>query len=838
MTDRYLTYALHEGYIHNWLTLGPRRITSEAVPKVPDATVVTRLTSQAVEPAKVTDGVVTFDDLEGRWQYTRALEDHFLDLALDGEAGAYTETWAYVDLESSARPVAFDLTAAGVVDVWVNDHHVHHQASAADSWQRGTFSMPLQEGSNGFLVRLVGPAPHSVAVRAVLPADQARELEVRIPTLLSPLDRRNVLEHVYNAAYLEQYVYTRYEKIVVKWPEAGGPLEETANILIRVQDPDGTIYGEAKRTGEPGGSAVMGDTFRYPNDLLQMRMMPRQEEYYQEDMRVDRTLRCWGLDNSKYTSSPSGTFQDRREAALLNAARRETNLYSEIAKMAIGWWSRLKIETITDAIAGIAGGQTSYLDLLGLLMMSQRFGEAPEFPAEVRQALDREIVRAPLHEVPDEEDPDEGAALLAAACEILVGQAWPDRVLIHSDQTGAWHRARGEERALAWMRARATRGFRTGISDLAFERIFIALSGLIDFAASDAVWEMATVLMDKMLFLLAVNTYQGVLGVPRLWTSTPSILGGYLIATSGIGKVMWGTGIYNQYIQGFVSVASMENYELPAIFQDIATEKPAAGLVSREYHAPSEGGEVRTVAYKTPDSMLASIQDYHPGERGDREHVWQATLGPGATIFVNHPACASMREAHRPNFWRGNRVLPRVAQWRDALIALYVLPEDDWMGFTHAYFPVHAFDEFDVRDGWAFARKDQGYCALTSSQAMTLPRTGPSALRELRAPGQRAVWLCQMGRSSQDGTFTAFQKKVLALPVEVDGLTVRWTTLRDDTLAFDWAGPFLRDGEPVPALEGRHIENPHCVADFPASTMDVMAGGVAMRLDFEPKEKL
>jgi hypothetical protein len=37
-------------------------------------------------------------------------------------------------------------------------------------------------------------------------------------------------------------------------------------------------------------------------------------------------------------------------------------------------------------------------------------------------------------------------------------------------------------------------------------------------------------------------------------------------------------------------------------------------------------------------------------------------------------------------------------------------------------------------------------------------------------------------------------------------------------------------------LEGRHIENPHCVAEFPASTMDVMAGGLAMRLDFEPKE--
>ena len=66
--------------------------------------------------------------------------------------------------------------------------------------------------------------------------------------------------------------------------------------------------------------------------------------------------------------------------------------------------------------------------------------------------------------------------------------------------------------------------------------------------------------------------------------------------------------------------------------------------------------------------------------------------------------------SHRPNFWHGNYVLPRVAQWKDVLVAIHKLPEDDWMGFTHAYFPVYAFDEYALRERrerpqWAFAQK-------------------------------------------------------------------------------------------------------------------------------------
>jgi hypothetical protein len=341
------------------------------------------------------------------------------------------------------------------------------------------------------------------------------------------------------------------------------------------------------------------------------------------------------------------------------------------------------------------------------------------------------------------------------------------------------------------------------------------------------------VLLDKLLFQLSVNSFQGVFGSSRGTTLTPHLFGGYLEATSGIAKLMWGMGVCNHNFRAAVSLACLEDYQYPVMLQAIAADLPLDGMWSRERHVAGDVvGAVSTATYKTPDGMLCSAQDYRPGQPGAEEHIWQATLGPGATVFVTHPACSSLDDARKPNFWRGNGVLPRVAQWRDALIALYALPDDDWMGFTHAYFPTYAFNETVLREGWAFARKGDGYLALTADMPLTLVRRGDAAYRELRAYGRHVVWLCQMGRAAEDGDFVTFQEKVLALPAISDGLSVRWTTLRGDTLSFDWTRPFSKNGEPLAMTVENLMENPYCVATFPAERMDIRYGDVVMRLDF------
>jgi hypothetical protein len=155
------------------------------------------------------------------------------------------------------------------------------------------------------------------------------------------------------------------------------------------------------------------------------------------------------------------------------------------------------------------------------------------------------------------------------------------------------------------------------------------------------------------------------------------------------------------------------------------------------------------------------------------------------------------------------------------------------MGFTHAYFPIYAFDEYTLRDGWAFARKGGGYLALTASQGFELIRHGYYAFRELRSYGLDNIWLCQMGRRSLDGDFAEFQEKVLAMPLAFEDRFVRCTTLRGEALSFSWDAPFLRDGQEKSLSGFEHYENPFVAAGYPCKQMDIGFGEDLLRLNFE-----
>lgn len=356
--------------------------------------------------------------------------------------------------------------------------------------------------------------------------------------------------------------------------------------------------------------------------------------------------------------------------------------------------------------------------------------------------------------------------------------------------------------------------------------------------------------LDKVLFTLAVNAFEGNFGATHAAASTEQILGALLKPTSGITRLAWGEGIFNQHIESVVSLACLENYDFPALIHDIATDRPAA-VWDKERHllkdegtadeapAPSGADAINKVTYRTPDMMLGSAQDYLAGELGGPEHLWQASLGPEAVVFVNHPANAATDKDTLPNFWVGNGVRPRIAQHGDVLIALYDLTRHDHrMPFTHAYFPIYAFDDYAVQQNevgqtWAFAQKDDGYIGLTASQAMTLMESGPGAYRELRAEGRQCVWICQTGRRALDGDFEAFQEKLLNLSMKVSDLSFHGSTLRDERVDFDWEGPLTVNGEIIPITGFKHYENNYTIAELMTGEMLIGLGDVGMRLRFD-----
>ena len=849
-----LEYPLVKGYIHNWLTAGPRAVEVKDLERFSGPQWKLQVAQAYYQPEVGIEGQPVeyapfkAGDLEGKWDYVRTRDDHFVDLSAFYHLTHYLRAWAYTEVFSPAeQDVTMVLTTNGPADLWINDQHVHRQEHFYHQIpNRVKFSARLGQGANRLLVRLEEVAarecPYTMALQLLgfTPVAGQEDKVVRIPTSAPDPLRRQKLEMLFEYSYLTQDVFGRDEAVVLNLPE--GPAAWT-EFNVRLQNPKAQIYAEAYRTTHQDTFIDFGAAYQFPEGAYQLLLMPTAREYYEGNLRITRKYEFYAA-GRKYSSAPYGSYEERRQEALLDAAQRSVNVFSEIAKMELGYWQDVDLQVMLEALDGINRRKDcSDFYLCGLLSMFNRFGERPEFPAALKQPLEDCILNFKYWD--DEPGSDamcyrtENHSILFHTCEVLAGQLYPQRTFTNVNQPGSWHIAKGESLVLDWLRNRAASGFKEWDSNTYFEEDTLGLCTLATYAANPQVWEMAAVVLDKMYFTMAVNSYKGVFGSTHGRTYTPFIKTAYRECTTGISRLLWGMGIFNDHILGPVSLA-ISSYELPDVIAAIAADLPEE-MWDREQHTGTEqdfansgshGTGVNKVTYKTPDYMLCSAQDWRPVEKGYQQHIWQATLSPTATIFTTHPPCAAEDGSHRPNFWHGNETLPRAAQWKDVLAVVYDLDPEDWMGFTHAYFPAHAFDNYDVRENWAFGRVGDGYIALYAANGLEWMTSGDNAYRELRSHGSSNAWVCQMGRAALDGTFEEFIQKVLALPVEFLDKTIKLTTLRGDQLQFGWTGALRLNGK-VKRINGfKHYDNPYCSSKLGAQDMDIRYGLDVLRLHF------
>lgn len=842
MKRRHLVYSLKNGYIHDWLVLGPAVTPITVQPDAGEAALAyrTRLLQDADHvmcdfpvPPQEAQKIERFGAAL-YWQVEGCQDDHLVEKDITAAGYSYARAWAFTRLSCpKSETMTLSLTLCCPASVWLNGQHIQYCAhvTALDDQtaQTYTFAANLKPGDNDLLVRMeqiaAGDAVLAMAVRVDSPP--AREVRIRVPTITADPQLRQEWENALKHAHLDRAVYQRDQMVTIMC-DAGMPGARAGS--IRLQQPEGIIYGRMEVTFEANAQheGLLGA--QLAAGPMQAVLTPPFEDFYTQGFRAQRVL-PFTVNTGIHTSEPQATYDDRLVAIIREAARGNEPLYAELAKMAIGWWATLDPRGIRAAMARVKRLELGCLDdLLGLIALRLRMGHYKDFPADIRAEVDECLrafgyVPAPTTAVDLSVESNQIALYTA---QILAGQIYDERPMAASGLTGRQERNRGEKLAEEWLRRRAQTGFTLWNSHL--ERIVEALALLADTAENEALKELAAVVLDKLLFGLAVNSFRGVYAAPRGEARASWLRSGALAPEAPLNYLLWGVGGFNEHVRGAVSLGlAGKSYRAPELLRVIALDR-WPDMLSRERHQIAADEYVNTVAFKTPDTMLASAQDYRAGQRGRRQHIWQATMGYDAIVFTNHPTSFSDADARQAGWWCGNGSLPRVAQWRDALIALYNLPQADLLGFTHAFFPAYAFDEHVIEGGWAFARKDHGYLALHAAQGMTLVATGHDALRELRSAGQHNAWLCQMGRAEVDGSFEDFRRAVLAQSVVVRGLQVEWNTIRGDRLAFDWRGPLLVNGVAEPITGFKHVENPYGRAEFPAESMDIGYGEDIIRL--------
>src|SRR5690606_16417616 len=113
-------------------------------------------------------------------------------------------------------------------------------------------------------------------------------------------------------------------------------------------------------------------------------------------------------------------------------------------------------------------------------------------------------------------------------------------------------------------------------SNCYFNENVLALAHLADLASDDTLAEVAAVVLDKLFFTVALNSFNGVFGSTHGRSYTGLILGGRAERTSGITRLLWGQGTLNSSITGAVGLACAQAYELPPIIAAIATDRAPA----------------------------------------------------------------------------------------------------------------------------------------------------------------------------------------------------------------------------------------------------------------------
>jgi hypothetical protein len=490
------------------------------------------------------------------------------------------------------------------------------------------------------------------------------------------------------------------------------------------------------------------------------------------------------------------------------------------------------------------------------------------------------------------------------------------------------------KRILRWLDLRFHTGFSEWLSHVYYDEDLTALLALYDFAADEEIRHKAEMVLDLLVFDIALNSFKGVFGSThgrayentKKWASNEG--------TIDTSKLLFGMGVFSGFdnmsaiafaLSGYrvpkvvelvgqnailshenrqrmgIKLAEMEKWGLhPDNFEDgmlyltleaylhprtikntirmfdtcnwwensfLDDFKPYRGLLKA---LGAVGGlpllarylerdvcrntreEVNIYTYKTPDYMLSTAQDYRKGYGGDQQHIWQATLGQDAVCFTTHPAKI---EGVTPNYWAGNGLLPRAAQYKNVMIAVYNIEKIPALYvpikhfFTHAWLPKDKFDEVTEKNGWIFARKGEGYLAVRSQNPYVWgtyrTETGDTngfqkpvgSDNEIIADGAQNIWLCQMGRKVEDGEFIEFAEKVSAARVAFSGMDVEFQSPSLGVVRFGWKSGFSVDGVEIQLHDYPRYGNPYSQIEFNSDEIKIAANGHELILNWKSGER-
>ncbi len=254
-----------------------------------------------------------------------------------------------------------------------------------------------------------------------------------------------------------------------------------------------------------------------------------------------------------YWSEPRETYEERHQRYLEFCAAQSpggrVGFFSQIARLELG----LAVDEgpIREGIAFVDSRQDCCdFAVGGLLRILYKYRESPGISHDLIADIEACLLRFKYWW--DEPAGDnkrcyhtENHQIIFHSDELLAGQLFEERIFENDGNDGRYHIDHALHFIKRWLDFRARFGFSEWLSNCYFEEDLLALVNLYDFARDAEVRRQAGLLIDVILFEMALHTYRGVFGCTHGRTYTRLIKGGRSEDAANTAKLMFGMGLFN-----------------------------------------------------------------------------------------------------------------------------------------------------------------------------------------------------------------------------------------------------------------------------------------------------
>lgn len=734
------------------------------------------------------------------WEYYYSYGNWFVDRSDFYPLVKKIELDAVTVLESGkARELDLNIWSYAAVDIWVNGSYAGGiEKPVYKPIQKKTLRVALLAGKNQLYIRLqnLGVRDTRTLFGIQVEAKDREGLEVTLPDwehsgrlaeagawlsglrLKEKMGEAAVLSAPYPAPAGSRLVYdtrpadyTKYQERY-RYVEIGGRQEVglCGDIpYIQVQVPmDGQVLGRSLEQ-------QLAHTIRYG------KAESRQENERRIYERIASVLEIPRMDNSSFSIFPILA----RYAAGKPDSGDEKRLYQTLEQ----------IESRMDCSDFMACGMLRFLK---------------RYPVDEKLSKRCREVFLDYRYWMDQEGADgmcfwsENHALLFFGCAYLAGDLYPEEIFTRSGMTGRRLKEVSAVRLHDWLADVVEHGFDEFNSGGYSAVTFAGLLNVIDFSEAE-LSGMAKQAADALVERAALQSFCGVNISPMgrvyrevLYPAEQDIQvllqlidcqapeafcewfaalasSSYRLPTEAKAAMkQTGTTVYAQ-ANGKIHVEKQEDYMLTSV------ESPRTDGISRVWENIKERQDADTGSFlyaKSWNECFHGTTQFEPGVYGYQQHLWYGALAADTCVFVNHPGVSCDSASMRPGYWFGNGVMPALKQCGNILYAIYQIPQDHPIPFTHLYWPSVRMEEERRQGGWLAGRKADGYLAIWCSGEL-VPHDDHLSGCEYRAESRNSAYVCVCGSRKEYRTLEAFLDFCMSLAPQYDGAAGCLRTARD-----------------------------------------------------------